>query len=232
MAPVNIDNFIEAVGQGARPNQFIVNIDFPGLELAEGGKTGKHSILCKGASLPASTIGIAEVPFRGRTIKLSGDRTYATWSATYIADNDMGTRSRFEQWNNMMNTHSDNTAFFNEPVGPVRGYAQDVYVMQIEKNSKLEGRTNKIYLLKHAFPTNIGSIELAYDNNNTVSEYTVDFEYSYFLSTDIGPLRGTQTAASFQDTTTELFRNARSLLSGTSGSLRLTELFADTNPFN
>lgn len=233
MAPVNIDRFIETVGQGARPNQFIVNIDFPGVEL-DGGKTGKHSLLCKGASLPASTIGIAEVPFRGRTIKLSGDRTYATWSATFIADNDMGTRSRLEQWNNMMNNHKNNTAILDRPAGTgltaPRGYAQDIYVMQIQKNSRIEGRTNKIYQLKYAFPTNIGSIELAYDNNNTVSEYTVDFEYSYFRSTDIEALRGTETAANTQDVAGELFRNARDIFEGDSDGLRLREALTDLLP--
>lgn len=229
---VTIDKFLQGVGQGSRPNQFVINIDFPGLEFKNGGVDGKNSILCKAASLPASTIGVVEVPFRGRTIKLSGDRTYSTWSTTYIADESLETRSRFEQWNNMMNRHEEPTAIFNTPTGAVRGYAKDIFVMQIQKNSTITGNTTKIYLLKHAFPTNIGSIELAYDNNNTVSEYTIDFEYSYFLSTDIAPIRGTEAAANTADNAGELFGIARDILSGTSGNLNFSALINQINRFS
>ena len=32
----------------------------------------------------------------------------------------------------------------------------------------------------NAFPTNIAQIDLSYDNNNTIAEYTVEFQYDWW----------------------------------------------------
>ena len=36
------------------------------------------------------------------------------------------------------------------------------------------------YEFQNAFPTNIAQIDLSYDNNNTVAEYTVEFQYDWW----------------------------------------------------
>ena len=65
-------------GGGARANQFKVTMPFPGYAQV-GGEIEQLAFLCKATSLPAMTIGTLEVPFRGRTIKIAGDRTIAEW---------------------------------------------------------------------------------------------------------------------------------------------------------
>ena len=40
--------------------------------------------------LPAANVGLIEVPFRGRQLKVAGDRTFDTWTVTILNDTDMG----------------------------------------------------------------------------------------------------------------------------------------------
>ncbi len=61
-------------GGGARANQFKVTMPFPGYAQV-GGEIEELAFLCKATTLPEMTIGTVEVPFRGRVIKIAGDRT-------------------------------------------------------------------------------------------------------------------------------------------------------------
>ena len=69
----NIDDFkANLIGGGARANQFRVTITPPS-GIAIGLDVRRASFLATASSLPASTLGEIEVPFRGRTIYVSGD---------------------------------------------------------------------------------------------------------------------------------------------------------------
>ena len=48
-----------------------------------------------------------EIPFRGRTLKVAGDRTFDTWNITIINDENFRLRTKFEQWMNGINKLSD-----------------------------------------------------------------------------------------------------------------------------
>ena len=76
----NVSSFLQVVKQGVRPNMFQVDISFPDTVDADGSLV---SYMCKSAVLPAANIGVIEVPFRGRTVKIAGDRTFDNWSATF-----------------------------------------------------------------------------------------------------------------------------------------------------
>ena len=74
MAILGVDDFkSKLTGGGARPNLFKVTCNFPAFVTADVELT---SFLCKGVSIPASTIGPITVPFRGRQLQLAGDRTF------------------------------------------------------------------------------------------------------------------------------------------------------------
>ena len=78
---VNIHDFKQKFRGGVRPNLFRCNITHNvGL--------GEIEFLCKGAQIPASTLGNIDVPFRGRQLKVPGDRTYADWTVTLFNDTD------------------------------------------------------------------------------------------------------------------------------------------------
>ena len=89
MATNNVSTFLSTINQGIKPNMFAVDISFPAG--GDFGTTDKSltNILCKSAALPGSNLGVIEVPFRGRTVKIAGDRTFDTWTATFFADSNM-----------------------------------------------------------------------------------------------------------------------------------------------
>lgn len=169
----NVSSFLQQVRQGVRPNMFQVDITFPSLVAGEKELTG---LMCKSAALPASNIGVIEVPFRGRTVKIAGDRTFDNWSATFINDKDMKVRSRFEEWIKVLNTHQANTAEEHDPVA----YTASLVVKQLEKDSTDGGSVVRSYKLWYAFPTSTSAIDLAYDSNDQIEEFTVEFQYSYW----------------------------------------------------
>ena len=188
MATNNVSEFLSKIQQGIKPNMFSVDIKFP---QDFSGATGKSensdknltNILCKSAALPGSNLGVIEVPFRGRTVKIAGDRTFDTWTATFFADANMEIRGLFEEWANSINTHEANTAtrFLPNTTGET-GYMADLFVSQLEKDDQKGGSVIRTYQLHHCFPTNVSAIDLAYDSNDQISEFTVEWQYSFFTA--------------------------------------------------
>ena len=62
------------------------------------------------------------------------------------------------------------------------GYMAHLFVKQLEKDGNLNGSMIREYKLWHAFPTNISQIDLAYDSNDQISEFTVEFQLSYWTA--------------------------------------------------
>ena len=191
-----ISDFISSVGQGIKPNMFQVELVFPASAIGGNQSTTVSpqdkelaNLLCKSAALPASNIGVIEVPFRGRTVKIAGDRTFDTWSPTFIVDKDMRTRALFEQWMESINGHAGNTADLLTPDNSA-GYTADIFVHQLEKGSEpTNSKYIRTYKLWYAFPTNVSQIDLAYDSNDQIEEFSVEFQYSYWTTEPVGEAR-------------------------------------------
>jgi hypothetical protein len=64
-----ISDFAAKFKGGVRPNLFRVNIVAPEFFT-------DLDFLCKATTIPASTIGKVEVPYRGRKLQVPGDRTF------------------------------------------------------------------------------------------------------------------------------------------------------------
>jgi len=181
MAINNVSAFLQNIGQGVKPNMFVVDVKFPNT-LDKTSEQDLVNVMCKSAALPGSNLGVIEVPFRGRTVKIAGDRTFDTWTATFFNDKDFKLRSFFEQWANSINTHDDNTAPLFTP-NKSDGYMGELIVKQLEKDTSNEGAILRQYTLVHCFPTNVSPIDLAYDSNDQIEEFTVEWQYSYFTAT-------------------------------------------------
>ena len=181
MATSNVSTFLQTIGQGVKPNMFLVDVQFPQTLSKENEEQQLVNVLCKSAALPGSNLGVIEVPFRGRTVKIAGDRTFDTWSATFFNDKDFKLRSFFEQWANSINTHDDNTAPLFRPSNN-DGYMANLFVKQLEKDAGPEGALLRTYELHHCFPTNVSPIDLAYDSNDQIEEFTVEWQYSFFTA--------------------------------------------------
>ncbi len=173
----NVSGFLQRVSQGVRPNMFQVDSQFPE---QVGADQELVTFMCKSAALPASNVGVIEVPFRGRSVKIAGDRTFDNWSATFINDKDMKARSYFEAWLRDINTHQANTANVIDPTA----YGRSVVVRQLEKDENSNGSELRSYKLWYAFPTSSSAIDLAYDSNDQIEEFSVEFQYSYWTVGD------------------------------------------------
>ena len=167
----NINDFkAKLAGGGARANQFKVTMPFPGYSQV-GGEIEDLAFLCTSTTIPAMAIGNVNVPFRGRQIKIAGDRTFADWSITVLNDTNFKLRNAFERWQNGINNMSDNEGLSN-PVD----YQVDAFVDQLDRN----GNTLKSYTLRGAFPTEVAAIDLNYGTNDEVETFGVTFQYQYF----------------------------------------------------
>lgn len=194
-------------GGGARPNLFEVHIPaFPVAADAAGAIwTGEvqedFRFLCKAAALPASNNGVIDVPFRGRILKVAGDRTFDTWTVTIINDEDFLIRTQFEYWMNAINKLTNNSGATNPS-----SYMVDAHVSQLGRSKFKEGTSNnattesqiglRTYTFKDVFPTNISQIDLSYDTGDTIEEFTVEFQVNYYT------VGGNMEASSGSETTT------------------------------
>lgn len=168
---LNIDDFkSKLVGGGARSNLFRATVTYPGFAA---GDIELTSFMCKSAQLPASTIETIEVPFRGRQLKIAGDRTFEPWSITIINDTDFAVRNAFERWMNGVNGHQENTGLTNPT-----DYKADMIIEQLDKT----GVAVKRYDFKGAFPSSVGAIDVSYDTENEIEEFEVEIQYDYWTS--------------------------------------------------
>ena len=183
-------------GGGARPNLFECVIKFPDLLDAKLSNDEQNSIkedtrfMIKAANLPASNVNVIDVPFRGRNLKVAGDRTFDVWTITVINDVDFNIRTAFEKWMNMINKHDDNSGITRPGQ-----YQTDAYVYQLGRNGGVDGigqkksNSEKMPVLKGyrfygVFPTNVSSIELSYDQADTIEEFTVDLQVQWWDALD------------------------------------------------
>ena len=171
MAVLGVDDFKSKLrGGGARPNLFKATINFPGYA---NGDPELTSFLCETAQLPGSTLGQIVVPFRGRQLKMAGDRTFDVWTVTIINDTDFAIKNAMERWMNGINAHTVNTGLTN-PID----YQADLIVEQLDK----DGSTTKTYNFRGCFPTATGQIELSYEDNDTIEQFGVEFQVQYWES--------------------------------------------------
>ena len=167
----NINDFkAKLAGGGARANQFKVTMPFPGYAQV-GGEIEDLAFLCTTAQIPAMNVGLVNVPFRGRQIKIAGDRTFADWSITVLNDTNFKLRNAFERWQNGINNMSDNEGLSN-PVD----YQVDAFVDQLDRN----GNVIKSYTFRGMFPTTLDDIALDYGTNNAVESFSATHRYQYF----------------------------------------------------
>jgi len=138
-----------------------------------GGPARQIEFLCKSASLPPSTLGIVEVPYRGRTIKYPGDRTFPSWPITIINDTGFELRNAFEQWSDLINSHVQN-------VGPA-GLLQIGQRWEIDQLDK-SGSVIKTYTFEDCWPSEVGQIDVSHDSTDQIEEFTVELQYTLWTS--------------------------------------------------
>jgi hypothetical protein len=179
MADSSINSFMTNFDGGARPNLYTFVLACPGLAFLNPAFQ-QLQFFCRSTQLPTSILGEITVPYLGRQAKYPGDRTYEDFTVTIINTQDMNLRRAFELWNEAFNTHAGNTTTAPNP----RAIFGSAVVTQLNKAY----RPTRAYQFFDMFPRDVSSVDLAYDNNDGVSEFTVTFGYSYFV-TDNSPVQ-------------------------------------------
>ena len=166
-----VDNFkAKLIGGGARANMFKATLTYPAYAQ---GDIELSSFMCKAAQLPASVIGQIDIPYRGRQLKIAGDRTFENWTITILNDTGMEVRNAFERWMNGINEHVNNVGLANP-----NDYQADMIIEQLDKAQNVTKR----YDIRGAYPVNISAIDLSAESTDTIEEFTVELAYQYWES--------------------------------------------------
>lgn len=179
------------VGGGARANLFEVQVNFPAginLGVQVDGNTGFNAdnfrFLCKAAALPASTVAAVDIPFRGRILKVAGDRTFEVWTITVINDENFQHRRAFEAWMQNVAQYGDHSGL-TDP----NAYMGQATVYQLgrspsnQQGTGTTGQNARIlaqYKFVDIFPTNLSAIDLSYESTDTIEEFTAELQVQYF----------------------------------------------------
>jgi hypothetical protein len=185
------------IGGGARSNLFEVDITFPtGITLnlqGEGVSSFNNEnfrFLCKSAALPASNVTPIEVPFRGRVLKVAGDRTFDAWTVTVINDENFSHRRAFETWMQNVAMYQDHSGLTNpsDYMGNATVYQLGRSKSSTQTASSTSDNTKILaqYKFIDIFPTTISDIALSYDTTDSIEEFTVEFQVQYFYPEKAG----------------------------------------------
>ena len=190
---------------GVRPTMFEVQITFPSIvtgstqseefganSSTEGNPkssapelTEKSTFLVKSSTLPGSNIGMIEVPFRGRRLKVAGDRRFDDWNTTIFNDSDYKLRNTLEKWaeviqyHNFAIGHNNITDGVADPTAgsiSTAGYMGSGFVRQLNR----QGQQLKIYKFAGIWPVQINTIQLGFDQFDTIEEYDVTWAVQYW----------------------------------------------------
>ena len=165
----SISNFRSNFQGGTRPNRFLVTGSINQEAIGDDG------FLIKATSLPASTNGVIPVPYRGRVLKIPGDRMFAEWAITVIDDADESTdlRSKFTAWSNAVNAHVANTT--TDP-----NMSETVSKWTVEMLSQKDDSPIRTIELHNCWPIEIAAVDLSYDTADSITEFSVNLAYDFW----------------------------------------------------
>ena len=155
---------------GARNTLFQVTIQNP----ANGVADIKVPFMARAAQIPSSDLGVIEVPYFGRKIKLAGDRTFGEWAVTIINDEDFLIRNAMEQWSNQINSLRGNLRTFGAASPSL--YKANAQVTQFSKT----GVPVRTYTFNGIFPQAISTIDLDWNSTDQIEEFVVSFQYDWW----------------------------------------------------
>ena len=173
---------------GARPNLFEVKMVFPNVDIFDG-REEEYRMMVKGAQLPASNIAEVVVPFRGRQLKVAGDRRFDPWTLTVLNDADFKLREAFERWANYIVKVSDGSGTIN----PSDYFAEwEVYQLgRANTDLNVTGEKNPAnlpilrgYKMWGCWPSVVSGMELSYDTQDTIEEFQVTMQVQYWEAFD------------------------------------------------
>ena len=175
MPNMNVSEFKSNFDGGSRSNRFLISGDIG----AGGGSI--NEIVVKAGSMPAVTLGILRVPFRGRVVKIPGDRTYEEWTFTVMDgfNEDSEWRNSFVGWNAEFNLHEQNVPGSSGSGAGIDLDSSDLFKTWTVTQLGLDGSEQRTVSMNKCWPVVVSELALSYDNADTISEYTVTMAYDW-----------------------------------------------------
>lgn len=163
-------------GGGARPNRYNVILTFPPAVPNGLAASVKGGFTCKAAAIPASSVGVVDVPYKGRQVKIPGDKVWADWNVTVLLDQDFLMREVFESWHNLILGFQSNEA--------APGFQDPANCFARAKVQLLDRSDNVIrtYDVEGLWPSEVGEVTLGYDQNDQVMEQQITFAINGWTS--------------------------------------------------
>lgn len=155
---------------GARPSKFRVelfNLPFVSTNI------GKVAFAVQSASLPAMTVEMIPVFYKGRPINFPGDRTFQPWQIEVQNDEDFAVRAILEKWQNQMNTLISNAL---DPSIYPTGYKASAIVTQESQS----GADIRAYRFEGIFPIQIDPITLQWGAQSQYETFGCTFAVDYW----------------------------------------------------
>ena len=177
--PRSIEEFKAVLqGGGVRPTMFQVEMAFPDAVVVDPTQADNEgTYLIKAAQLPASNVGFVEVPFRGRKLKVAGDRTFEDWTVTVTNDVSFGLRKGFEKWSELIQNMN-----FALGANELNDYFATATVRQLDR----DGNQLRAYKFEGIWPTEVAAIDLDFDSTDAIEEFGVTFKVQYWAAIDQG----------------------------------------------
>ena len=168
--------------EGARSALFDVTCPLRGVNIAGADGDGNTLLkyMCKGATIPSSTVGVVTVNYFGRPVKFPGDRTYEELTLTIINDEGYAVRNRIENWMNKINDMDLNTR--DKTMVGKQNYTSDLFLRPFTKDGNVAGASSWIF--KNCFPTSLDAVDVAWESNDTIMEFTTTWSFDYWLHGD------------------------------------------------
>ncbi len=161
---INIDAYKSHFDGGIRQYLFLVYINFPngGIE-----NTAYH---VKSTDLPASDFEQSLSYYMGQEFKMPGRQSFQDWTVTFYVDKKAEVLKNFIEWRKMIHDPKENKN------GDMKKYMTDCTVELLDFET---GKAKCKYILRGAWPIEIGSISLDYSSNE-LATFEVTFNYQYY----------------------------------------------------
>ena len=175
-----IDTFlgvIEKRGGLQKPNRYSVYFGLPEKAALDEGIATDMSFLASTINFTGRSIATSDYKIYGPIQKIARESIYTDLAITFMLTKDMAIRKFFDKWMHYINdTDSFDVEYFDD-------YKANIYIAQLDTDKpKIFNGSNAsdfsyAQQIEGAFPTNIGEVNLGFDQNNAFGTLTVTFTF-------------------------------------------------------
>ncbi len=181
MAGDNLDAFQSSFNGGNRSHLYDVTMNWPTGIPNRDKFDEMNRFRIRAVNLPPSQVNPIRIPYRGRILKWPGDRVYFPWTFRILDDQKEDSTQRtsiwhgLQEWSNFINDHVTNRSSDNWS-----DFTADWTIQQVGYGTEAGASLKEIQLVD-CWPTSVGPITMDSNAIDTLVEFTVTVEYSWYI---------------------------------------------------